>query len=381
LPSLRDKTYLVMKQPRGKGVVELIEQIEQKDGALMPAARHAVAIGNRGDEQVSIAAFGKTVLIAGRSGIGKSSMITAITEGMAAGNFQFCIFDPEGDYKELQNSVCVGDVKTPPPLDEIFALLDRTSNNVVINTLAIELAQRPVFFTQVLPKIVSARARLGRPHWLIVDEAHHILPAGRKDLVSALPYDFGAAILVTVHPDSIATEALKNIGTVIAVGPNAPETISTFCKKTGRKAPSGIKPPVDDEVLFWRVGEGQPIAVKVRAPRQQHKRHTRKYAEGALSDEESFYFRGADGRLNLKAQNTSLFVQLAEGVDDETWQYHLRKGEYSRWFRSCIKDADLAEEAAAVERDQSLTPQESRQRIIDAINQRYTAPARAPDEN
>src|SRR5207237_702244 len=224
-------------------------RIEKGDGALMPAERHTVMVGRYGDEEVSIAAFGKSVLIAGRSGIGKSTMVTALTEDMAAKDFQFCIFDPEGDYRELENAVCVGDVKTPPVLDEIFALLDRAGDNVAINTLAIELAQRPVFFTQVLPRIVSARARFGRPHWLIVDEAHHILPAGREDLVSALPYDFGAAIFITVHPDAIATEVLKTVDTVIGLGPHAPETISIFCRKTGDKSADGIKSRGDDEAV------------------------------------------------------------------------------------------------------------------------------------
>jgi hypothetical protein len=206
------------------------------------------------------------------------------------------------------------------------------------------------------------------------------LPAGRKDLISALPYDFGAAIFVTVHPDAVATEALKTVDTVIALGPHAPETVSVFCKKTGQKPPPGMHPPGDDEVLFWRPGKGEPIPINVRTPHQEHKRHTRKYAEGALSDDESFYFRGPEGRLNLKAQNTSIFVQVAEGIDDDTWEHHLRNGEYSRWFRTCIKDPELADEVAEVEHDRSLDPQESRRRIADAVNQRYTAPARAPDQ-
>src|SRR5207248_1977094 len=104
LPALKERTHLVMRQPRGRGVVELIERIEKEDGALMPAERHAIVVGNHRDHEISIAAFGKSVLIAGRSGIGKSTMITALTEEMTAKNFQFCIFDPEGDYKELEDS-------------------------------------------------------------------------------------------------------------------------------------------------------------------------------------------------------------------------------------------------------------------------------------
>ncbi len=227
--------------------------------------------------------------------------------------------------------------------------------------------------------MLRLRARLGRPHWLIVDEAHHILPSGREDFIPALPYDFGAMILITVHPDSVSEPVLKTVGTVIAIGSHAPETVAMFCRKTGRKELNGIRSPGDDEVLFWRVDRREPIAVKVRKPKQEHKRHTRKYAEGALSEEESFHFRGPDNRLNLRAQNTTTFLQLAAGVDHETWNHHLRKGDYSRWFRNCIKDPELADEVAMIERDRTLSPGESRSRIAEAVNRLYTAPASAPD--
>jgi hypothetical protein len=85
--------------------------------------------------------------------------------------------------------------------------------------------------------------------------------------------------------------------------------------------------------------------------------------------------------MNLRAQNTTIFLQIAQGVDDNTWEYHLRKAEYSRWFRDCIKDDELADEIAAIEADRCLSPQQSRERVADAVNQRYTAPANAPEQN
>ncbi len=101
----------------------------------------------------------------------------------------------------------------------------------------------------------------------------------------------------------------------------------------------------------------------------------RKYATGELGEDKSFYFRGPAGRLNLRAQNLALFVQLAAGVDDETWLYHLRDQDYSRWFREAIKDEELASEVAHVEEDSSMSPGESRALIKAAIEQRYTLPS------
>jgi hypothetical protein len=67
---------------------------------------------------------------------------------------------------------------------------------------------------------------------------------------------------------------------------------------------------------------------------------------------------------------------MASGVDDKTWLHHLQAGEYSRWFRNAIKDEDLAEEARSIETDATLSARESRARIKDIIDRRYTAPAR-----
>jgi hypothetical protein len=62
-------------------------------------------------------------------------------------------------------------------------------------------------------------------------------------------------------------------------------------------------------------------------------------------------------------------------VDDETWLYHLRRGDYSHWFQEAIKDEELASEAARIEQQPEMSAQESRRLIRVAIEDRYTAPA------
>ena len=61
-------------------------------------------------------------------------------------------------------------------------------------------------------------------------------------------------------------------------------------------------------------------------------------------------------------------------MDDETWAFHLRAGDYSRWIRSAIKDDDLAGEIHALEQEATLSAGESRRRLRAAIEARYTAP-------
>ena len=44
-----------------------------------------------------------------------------------------------------------------------------------------------------------------------------------------------------------------------------------------------------------------------------------------------------------------LFMQMAEGVDDATWLYHLQQGDYVRWFRDKIKDEELADAGGEID--------------------------------
>ena len=55
-----------------------------------------------------------------------------------------------------------------------------------------------------------------------------------------------------------------------------------------------------------------------------------------------------------------MFLHIAEGIDDRTWEHHLKAGDYSEWFRDKVKDDELADEAAAIEADRSLDAAESR---------------------
>jgi hypothetical protein len=92
-----------------------------------------------------------------------------------------------------------------------------------------------------------------------------------------------------------------------------------------------------------------------------------------MGEDTSFWFRGPEGRLKLRAHNLILFLDIGDGVDAETWDHHRRRGDFSAWMRDKVKDRDLAAEVEAVERGDADVDT-ARAAVRAAVEARYTAP-------
>src|SRR5262245_19467240 len=160
-----------------------------------------------------------------------------------------------------------------------------------------------------------------------------------------------------MSPDLLAADVRRELRTMLTTDPSA--------------APGG-SPLARGEAMLVPLDGSGTSAVRFRvAPREvEHRRHVRKYTEGELPADRSFYFRGPENRLNLRAANLVRFGELAEGVDEATWGHHQRGGDYSRWIRQMIKDVELADQIAALEGDRTQSPAESRRRVLEAIRTR-----------
>jgi HAD superfamily hydrolase (TIGR01484 family) len=383
LPALKERADLVTRGDHGAGVRELIDQLVGSDLRELEdrLTRHHLLLGKRADgDEVRVRPYGTNLLIAGPSGSGKSTAATGFLEQLVAQQYQFCIIDPEGDYETLEGAVALGSSQRGPTVDEVLHLLKHAGTNVVANFVGLPITDRPAFFLTLLSRLQEMRARTGRPHWLVVDEAHHLMPARWKPAALALPPALDRTLLITVHPNQVAPAILALVDTVLAVGEAPEATLKQFSEALGESPP--VQPAVSleaGEVLVWFRQTGTaPFRLRVAPSRMERRRHSRKYAEGELPPERSFYFQGPEGKLNLRAQNLILFLQIAEGIDDATWLHHLRRADYSRWFRERIKDEELAAEAARVEGLAHVSPAESRGLIKAAIEQRYTLPTSPP---
>ncbi len=369
---------IVTNGSNGQGLSELIDELIANDLCRMHASldQHLLSIGRRADgSDVTVPPYGLNILVAGPSGSGKSTVAAGIVERLIRQEYQLCIVDPEGDYGTLPDVITIGNQHHEIAVNEVLSLLEDPKITLNVNLLGIPLADRPEFFGRLFPSLQAIRTRTGRPHWIVLDEAHHMLPADWAHLDCALPQNLGETVLVTVHPEHLAPTVLRLVDVIIAVGPLPQKTISAFADAIGRPVdwPRGLSNQAGEAVVWFpRIGDA-PFGVKILAGSAERIRHRRKYAEGNMRYR-SFYFRGPDNRHNLKAQNLAVFAQFAEGIDEETWMFHLRRGDYSRWFRGAVKDNSLAEEAERIEQRPDLRPNETRRLVRNLIEARYTLP-------
>jgi hydroxymethylpyrimidine pyrophosphatase-like HAD family hydrolase len=388
IPSLRATVDFCTGGSEGRGVIELINELVANDLANRTpgGVGDAVVLASRDDVPVTVAAYGQNILVSGPSSAGKSTFATGLIERFIERHFQVCIIDPEGDYSTLEEIVTVGHRLRAPSVEDVIERLGDAETNLVVNLLGLPLDERPDFFAQLLPRLQGLRARTGRPHWIVIDEVHHLLPESWGIAKSTLPQRLGETLLITHQSREVAPSILAMMDIIVAVGPLPDVTLAEFASALQLSPPEPLVRGDEtleknargnraNEVVIWqRTAAHVPFRAVVLPPRSERLRHLRKYAEGNLGPK-GFFFRGPLGRLNLRAVNLLSFCEIAAGVDDDTWLFHLSRGDYAAWFEQTIKDDDLAREVTAIAETSQLQPGDSRRLVRDAIERRYMLPS------
>jgi hydroxymethylpyrimidine pyrophosphatase-like HAD family hydrolase len=380
LPAVKETADIVLTRDHGAGVTELIREMLADDLAKRAPVlhRHEILLGadEQGDE-VSLPPYGVSTLVVGTSGGGKSTVATGLIERLRAKRYSFCVIDPEGDYDVLEGAAVLGGPERAPSVDECMQLLAKPDENAVINLVGLKLTDRPAFFMTLFARIRDLRAKTGRPHWLIVDEVHHVLPADWQPAELGLPTRLDGTLVVSVTPSVIAASALRLIDSLIVIGDKPREMVGEFAQANGESAPEvPLERIPQGEALLWHKGSGaRPSRIVLEPSRTERRRHLRKYAEGSLPEDRSFYFKGPEGKLNLRAHNLIVFTDLADGVDEDTWLYHWQRGDVSGWLRECVKDEALTDQVEALEHEVPDDADASRKAVRELIEQHYTLPA------
>jgi HAD superfamily hydrolase (TIGR01484 family) len=377
LPALKDRADWVTSAPHGEGVAELITTVlrSERDPGIPRLRRHRVVLGRDEREQdITSDVLGDKVLVVGPSGGGKSTIAAGLFERLIAGGFQTLLVDPEGDHSETDQAVVLGSAQQTPDPAEVLSALQPPGQTVVLNLISVRAADKPAYFQRLLGQLQKMRMAWGRPHCLILDEAHHVLPADKADSAGHRLLEEQGLVAVTTKTELLAAGFLDLINVVIATGAE-PGGILTPLAAAGPGQP-GVRCPVvqpPDQAVIWRRGSAEGLLMTVLPSKVVRRRHVRKYAQGQLAEEDSFYFEGPERKLRLRAENLMRFIEIGTGVDDDTWMHHLRRHDYSRWFREKIKDAELASVAIRIEETAS-GPAASRESIRFEIEQRYTTP-------
>jgi HAD superfamily hydrolase (TIGR01484 family) len=361
----------------GEGVVQLIGRLIDDDLQSLDQClkRHYLTLGQEMDgTPFQICPYDEHILLAGTSGFGKTTLAAAFIEKLVAKGYQFCLVDPEGDYQELPGVLTIGDGIQPPLIGEVTNLLNKAEENVVVCILAIPLSDRPLYFKKLWHALAELRRTIGHPHFLIMDEAHHLMPRANRTGPVEFLENLNSFIAITTRPEILDHQLVKMVNTALVMGEMPAETMRSFASMLPEEMvlPAHLMFQKGD-VLVWQKSQPQPRLIRSDMPVPLLLRHKRKYATGDMGYN-SFYFNGPAHRMNLKASNLIMFIQMGSGVDDETWSYHLGRHDYSNWFRNSVKDEKLALCAEKIE-GEALNAGASRKAIFKAIEERYTLPA------
>ena len=243
-------------------------------------------VGTRPDGgDLSVEPYGVSIMVAGTSGSGKSTFTTGLLERFAERGYEFCLVDPEGDYGQFAGAILLGDQHNPPTIEEVSQVSAQPGVNVIVNLLGVPLPDRPAFLDALLVRVQELRAHTGRPHWLVIDEAHHTLqpplPEGRAALARALTN----VLLITPHPQMVDEQILEQVDALVVVGEEVAKTVDALASVLRVPVPPAVPPRLDSgEAYFWmpRAPASDATSVRTRPSQAERRRHERKYAEGEL---------------------------------------------------------------------------------------------------
>jgi len=367
IDSIKASADVCLSLDHGRGVCELVDMLLEKDATLVPIERIGLELGQTLDAHKVWMPAESVLLVIGNSGSGKSSYVTWLTERMVQAHQGFCIIDPEGDYLTLEDAVTVGGLTVPPTTEESVHHLLQAQLNVVVSALALDPPARIQLFGEMLPFIQDLRRVSGRPYWLIVDEAHYMLPH-----CAVWPPGFlgnMGAIIVAVDFDQVCPAVLEGVNVLVTLGSTARELVEQFAKRIQRRCPDfPERSPGPEYACLWDLRNDKDVVLLNQLrPTQKHHRHSGKYVAGDVGAWHAFRF----STLCQSASNLTEFLSLSTRLEDTALRGYMNAGDFSKWFREIIRDDVLANKTHQVETDATLAPKEALTQISHLVHSRY----------
>ena len=336
-------------------------------------------------DPVSLAVRGRTVLIAGEPGTGKSWLAGLLCEQLILQGYSMCIIDPEGDYRSLDGLpgvVTLGGDDPPPLARDLVRALRHPDVSVVVDLSRMPHAQRAEYLRSVLPLLNTLRRNTGLPHKILLDEAHYCLGEGNAALIDP---ELAGYILVTYRISALDTSVRETSDAVVIVtretDSHEVDTFLRMCRPepgltTGPNMFRDLGP--NEAALLPGSEESHGAVLRFQmAPRlTSHVRHRAKYLDMPVLSDRAFVFRIGNS-VEPRAHSLKEFIGMMTMLPAEQIEGHLHRHDFSRWLIDVFHDRGLAARVRALESDAGTrSADDVAADVAQAIRARYdTVPA------
>lgn len=333
-----------------------------------------------GGEAVSLAVRGRTMLIAGEPGTGKSWLAGLVCEQLILQGYCVCIIDPEGDYRPLETLpevIVMGGDDPPPHAREFVRALRHPDVSVIIDLSRLGHRRKVEYLETLWPLLTTLRQATGLPHRVLVDEAHYFL--GRRGSARAIDLERGGFIFVTYRISDLdpAIRAVRDAVVFVTreSDPGEARALVAMC----RPGPSAVSSAtlrdlhLTEAALLPGTEEagGRLRRFQLMPRLTEHVRHRSKYLDMPVPEEHAFVFTDG-GTQRLRARSLKEFVDSLAAASPESLGGHMRRHDFSRWLDAVFRDGPLASRISVLEEQaQTEDVADVAASIAQAIRARY----------
>lgn len=352
--------------------------------------RRRLLLGHQHDgTPVNLAVRGRTMLIAGEPGTGKSWLAGLICEQLILQGYCLCIVDPEGDYRSLQalpGVITLGGDDPPPQSRELVRALRHPDVSVIIDLSKVKHTEKITYLNTLLPMLVTLRRQTGLPHKILLDEAHYFL--GGTNSARLIDLELAGYILVTYRISAVDPSIRMTGDAVVMVtretDAQEAETLMGMCRpQQGGTVPRAIFQDLqtNEAALLPGVQESRGGLLRFQlAPRlTSHVRHRQKYLDMPTTDAQGFLF--TNGRPGPRARTLKEFLGMLAVLPPDRIAHHLRNHDFSRWIEDVFRDRPLGSHLRRIEeRIGSESERDISADIAQAIRARYETVAESAEQ-
>jgi len=320
--------------------------------------RRRILLGHRHDgTPVTLAIRGRTVLIAGEPGTGKSWIAGLLCEQLILQGYCLCVVDPEGDYASLEalpGVIVLGGEDPPPNARELTRALRHPDVSVVVDLSKMRHREKVEYVETVIDLLLRLRRQTGLPHRIVLDEAHYLI--ARRPAWAVDQAELQGLTLITYRVSSLSDAVdLPHDAVMVVTKESDPaeiETLRGLCRRSHVPLPAAMfrDLPVNEAAILPGAEEAGGCVVRFQIAQRltMHVRHRTKYLDMPVNDAEAFVFT-ADARPVARAHTLKEFVGLVTTLPGHVVGPHLKRHDFSRWIGNVFRDGILSARVRALE--------------------------------